>query len=180
LQALARKLTRDPTEAQDILQDAFERAILTRDDVEADRLVCWLVTVIRHLAIDRERRRRCRQRVLATYAEDLASSSDRAEEAAPWSTLTPEDLAAAVGKLEAPFREVFTLYARDTSLSQMAVVLGVPVSTAGTRLHRAKRKLRALLSGTLQSLQSTSESNRGDQVDELLVGRLAVERALAE
>jgi RNA polymerase sigma-70 factor, ECF subfamily len=146
LQSLAQKLAQNPTDACDLLQDAFERALRSDGDLEPEELRRWLVTVLRHLAVDRARHRQWIRRALALYAASLPpSAEDDADEASPWSNLTSENVSMAVQKLDTPFREVFERHAVDTSLMQTAAELGIPASTAGTRLYRARRKLRALL-----------------------------------
>ncbi|MFC7406661.1 sigma-70 family RNA polymerase sigma factor [Georgenia alba] len=52
LLAVARRVLRDPTEAEDVVQDAFVRLTLQRiEDIEDVR--AWLVVVVRRLALDR-------------------------------------------------------------------------------------------------------------------------------
>jgi RNA polymerase sigma-70 factor (ECF subfamily) len=141
----------DPTDAGDLLQDAYERALVAPGDLGPEELCRWLVKVIRHLAIDRARQRRSRRRRLYLYSADLIPVVSDPEECSPWLALTADDVSSAVDKLGPPFREVFQLHTGDASLAQIAAALGIPPSTAGTRLHRARRKLRTLLVRALQS-----------------------------
>jgi RNA polymerase sigma-70 factor, ECF subfamily len=153
LSALARRLTRDPSDASDLLQDAFERAMRSAPELGPDELQHWIVAVMRNLFVDRCRQRRVHSQALRALAITDASSSEM-EEMPQWSTLTFEDVAAALAKLEPPFRQVFELRTLDMPLSQMAVELQIPPATAGTRLFRARQKLRAIL--TSSSLQSAA------------------------
>jgi RNA polymerase sigma-70 factor (ECF subfamily) len=146
LQSLATRLVRDSSEASDLVQDAYERALRRGQKLERTELRPWMTTVIRNLFVDRCRRQRARARALAALRlcrDVLCQEAD--EETPDWTLITYEDVTAALQKLEAPFRDVFELHARDMSLQQVATALGIPVATAGTRLFRARRKLRVAL-----------------------------------
>lgn len=146
LLAAAIQLTHDSEDASDLLQDAFERALRCNPDVGPDTAICWILTVMRNLFIDRCRQQSCRLRVLRALHANPEVISYHPEETSPkLARLTPEQVANAVTQLKTPFREVFELSARDMSLSQISKVLGIRTATAGTRLFRARRKLRAIL-----------------------------------
>jgi RNA polymerase sigma-70 factor (ECF subfamily) len=146
LHSFATRLARDSSEASDLVQDAYERALRHGQKLDRSELRPWMTKVIRNLFIDRCRKQQARARALAALrrCRDLLWREPD-EETADWSRITYEDVTAALQKLEAPFRDVFELYSRDMSLQQVAAVLGIPVATAGTRLFRARRKLRAAL-----------------------------------
>jgi RNA polymerase sigma-70 factor, ECF subfamily len=149
LRSIARRLTGDPDEASDLVQDTLERALCGGGGLASQALYAWMVTVMRNLFIDRCRQRRVRQRCLQTFhwcVGDSLVEPNAPDETLPTSSrLTYDDLAEALLKLAPPFREVFELSARNLSLSQIGDALGIPAATAGTRLFRARRKLRAIL-----------------------------------
>jgi len=63
-----------------------------------------------------------------------------------WATVSEEAVAAAVADLETPFREVYQLRLIDKcSYEEIAERLLIPRSTVGTRLMRARQKLRQTL-----------------------------------
>jgi RNA polymerase sigma-70 factor (ECF subfamily) len=145
LLATARQLTRNPDDARDLVQDAFERALQRDPPLGADALARWISAVIHNLFIDRYRQDRWRVQCLRALHACPAEPRDT-DETSPLSTrLDSDNVAAALNKLEAPFREVFEMSARDLSLSQIGAALGIRTATAGTRLFRARRKLRAIL-----------------------------------
>jgi RNA polymerase sigma-70 factor (ECF subfamily) len=146
LHTIARGFTRDPQEAYDLLQDTLERALRASPDLQADELRRWIVAVMRHLFIDGCRKRRVSLRALHLLQSTQQTTPSDAENVdSPWSELTCDDLAEAVAKLDLPFRQVVELHTKRKPLSQMAAELGIPATTVGTRLFRAKRKLRATL-----------------------------------
>jgi RNA polymerase sigma-70 factor, ECF subfamily len=77
--------------------------------------------------------------------EGAEGMTDSDEEPSPSGRITDETLRHAIERLDEPFRCVFELHARRCSLSEIGRALGIPVSTVGTRLFRARRKLRNLL-----------------------------------
>jgi RNA polymerase sigma-70 factor (ECF subfamily) len=145
LRALASRLTHDPNDASDLLQDAFERAIRCSRGQGPDELRRWMATVMRNLFIDQRRRKQANRRALVTMPAVGAATAEEHEVTPTWACFTSENVASAVETLDPPFREVFELHAKGASLSQVATELGIPASTAGTRLFRARRKLRAIL-----------------------------------
>lgn len=63
-----------------------------------------------------------------------------------WRSVTAEQLDAAIASLEEEFRSVYVLRARRRlSYDDIAALLGIPRSTVGSRLHRARTRLRAIL-----------------------------------
>jgi RNA polymerase sigma-70 factor (ECF subfamily) len=147
LYAFAVKLCGDPSDARDLVQDTFERAL--RADASArsnDR--AWLFTVLHHLFVDRYRRKAREPRLASIDEVDIA-----AHEPTPlplWANVTLEQLRAALDELEPEFREVYRLHALDgLGYAEIAARLSTPISTVGTRIMRARRKLKALLSAQL-------------------------------
>ena len=65
-----------------------------------------------------------------------------------WETITDEQIAAALADLESPFREVYELRLfGNCSYDEIAERLTIPRSTVGTRLMRARQKLKKALVG---------------------------------
>jgi RNA polymerase sigma-70 factor (ECF subfamily) len=64
------------------------------------------------------------------------------------SKVTREQLEDAVDRLEEEYRTVFRMHAfEDRSYKQIAEGLGIPMNTVGTRLFRARARLREILFG---------------------------------
>ncbi len=141
---VARSMTRNHAEAEDLVQDTLIRAYrgIGRFDGRYPR--AWLLTILRNTHINRNRRRR--PELLrdqdATF-ERLASdaSTDRADVFVE-QTIDGEILAA-LDELSDDFRRVVELVDIDgLSYPEAAEVLGVPVGTVMSRLHRARRRIR--------------------------------------
>jgi RNA polymerase sigma factor (sigma-70 family) len=155
LETQARRLTGDPSVASDLLQDAFERGLRRAPILESHRLCRWLQVVMRNLAADDRRRRRAYEAALSRISVDPAESSPGVE-ASYARELREQRLQLAQASLEAPFRQVLDLYMCDASLEEIAIACHIRPATAGTRLYRARSKLRALLASTEPDLPDVS------------------------
>lgn len=132
---------RDSQAAEDLLQETLLRAWQRIDDLNPDvtTLRPWLMTVARHIAIDKARARRCRP--VETGMVDLAtvpSTDDPCE-----SVLSRQVIAAAMRQLTPEHREViFQVYFRGQSCVDTAKLLGIPEGTVKSRAFLALRALR--------------------------------------
>ncbi len=134
--------TTDVTEAQDVVSEAFARALARPaglTDIEVPE--AWL----RAVAINVVRRRWRRRQLLDTI---LLRSRPVAElvAAAPGPERT--DLRLALSQLPRPYREVVVLhYLADLPVDEVAHLLDTPVGTVKSRLSRARTALAARLAG---------------------------------
>ena len=148
LLALARRMCASDADAADVVHDALESALQSGDRLRSvDNLQAWLVTILHRRMIDLFRRREREQ--LGDPPEEPEPTQDVVAADAPlWTRIDGEQLRAAVERLEPEFRTVFVLHAFERrSYRDIAAALGIPQNTVGTRLLRARRKLRALLLG---------------------------------
>jgi RNA polymerase sigma-70 factor (ECF subfamily) len=144
--AVALRLSGDSAEANDLVQDTYERALRRYGSfAPGTNARAWLVAILHNLFVDRCRRARVRPLVVPIdRSDDLAA--DEPTEPQDWSEITMEQLDAAVAQLGAEFRETFRLHAIERrSYQEIALQLGISKATVGTRLFRAREKLRAIL-----------------------------------
>jgi RNA polymerase sigma-70 factor (ECF subfamily) len=130
--ALAYRVCGDRDHALDVLQDAFLHLCRKAPGLRLrGNLKAYLYPVVRHLAIDRIRRR---GRVVPLVVEPSVTPRDHAEER--------RDLEDLVHALPEKQREVVLLRFGDgLKLGEIAEALEVPVGTVKSRLHHALRRL---------------------------------------
>lgn len=148
--ALARSLTRNYSDSEDIVQEACLRAFRGINQFGGSNARAWVLTIVRHAAYDWIRKRRhAHERV-----EDFDSHSQRVacdeEWAAPESELVSGQdalqLDQALGCLPAAFRQTLLLrYRLGLTYEEIATATGVPAGTVMSRLCRARRRLVALV-----------------------------------
>jgi RNA polymerase sigma-70 factor (ECF subfamily) len=148
LQATALRLCGNPTDARDLVQDTFERGLrnLERFQPGTDGRA-WLITILHRLFIDRCRAR-TRERRADVPVEDMEEriAAPEADELPAWAAIDPEQLRAALARIPEDFSAVYRLHALEgRSYIEISEKLGIPKATVGTRLIRARRKLRELL-----------------------------------
>jgi RNA polymerase sigma-70 factor (ECF subfamily) len=146
LKALATRLCRHEADARDLVQDTFERALRQFDRDRPLNPRAWLATILHNLFIDR-----CRAQARRPAHEPLTDAADTAErdpEPEPaWTRVTLEDVRGALGEVEPDFRRVYEMHVfENRSYDEIASELGIQRVTVGTRLHRARHKLRSVLS----------------------------------
>jgi len=139
-------LLRDPAAAEDVTALAFERAYRRRRTFDRRRGEerAWLFGIARNAALDELRRRR-RVVTLVTDPEDAATADADDAEVALRRTAVQNALA----KLPAREREIVALkFHAGMSNAELAGVLGVSESNAGTLLYRTMEKLRKACNAT--------------------------------
>ncbi|MBJ7518372.1 MAG: RNA polymerase sigma factor [Solirubrobacteraceae bacterium] len=141
--AYVRTMLRDDSVAEDVTALAFERAFRRRDRYDAARGTerAWLFGIARNAALD-ELRKRGRTTPLEhdvageTPIGDPVAHVERAARRA--------EIRAAMERLSARDRELIALkFFAGLDNAELAEVLGVSESNAGTKLHRAMTKLRS-------------------------------------
>ena len=151
--SLARWLTGNRADAEDVVQDACLRAFRAIGGYAGGDARAWLLTVVRHSAYAWLRKNRPAALVAV---EDLEAVESAQMQPGDPHAATPETeliakadaarLSAAILDLPAPFRE--TLVLRDVQgldYREIAEVTGVPMGTVMSRLARARRRLIATL-----------------------------------
>lgn len=140
-------LLRDRAAAEDVCAQAFERAYRRRASFSARRGSprAWLFGIARNAALDELRRRRRAAPLAGDVLDaDVVSAVDAAE-----SALRRGAVRAALAALEPRERDLVALkFFAGLSNREMAGVLGVSESNAGTMLHRAVQKLRRACDAT--------------------------------
>jgi RNA polymerase sigma factor (sigma-70 family) len=145
---LARWLLRDPSAAEDVVQDAVLRALRYGGWRGGDGRA-WLLQIVRNASYDWLSRRRARAEVaLETTADGVSGPADRLADPAPdpeaalAARETRDGLAAAVAALPPELRECLVLREmEEMSYRDIARITGAPVGTVMSRLWRARRAL---------------------------------------
>ncbi len=134
---MAYRYASNPSEAEDIAQDALLRAWRRRSTLrEADRRNQWLATIVRNEAF--RLHARVRPDPIATI-----EAQEGAEDARVVATVERADLHAALKALSDKDRQLLELrYGEDLTQAAIARRLGIPEGTVKVRLHRARKKLR--------------------------------------
>ena len=147
LSRIAERLCANAADARDLVQDTFER--VTRQGLPPDvRSPCaWLAKSMHNLFIDRCRAaaRRPNHEPLADQHADITQIEPDPPEPA-WTLITVDDVREALAEIEPAYSEVYVLHTFEhRSYEQIAERLSIQRVTVGTRLNRARKKLREVL-----------------------------------
>ena len=146
LERYALHLTRNPTEADDLVQDCAERALLKSDLFEAgSNCRAWLFAIMHNLFLNRARRRRVADHHLAELQSRLSRVAPPAQHAAIMLSRTLD----AIATLSQEEREaLLRLGAQPFSYREISAASGVPINTLKSRGFRARSHLRRIVTGS--------------------------------
>jgi RNA polymerase sigma-70 factor (ECF subfamily) len=158
-------LTRNPAEAEDLVQETYVRAIQAMGRLRADSNVKgWLFTILRNIWFNQLRKRRNGPQMVEIEVDD--DVANRIVEPSKDSydlyvnKMETEQVRAAIQELPVEFREIILLREyEELSYREIASILDCPVGTVMSRLGRARAKLRTRLVATLK--RSVSFEVRG-------------------
>ncbi len=141
---LARWLTGNGTDAEDVVQDAYLRAFRYLDAFRGDNFRVWLLTIVRNSFLDWVKDNRSPRIVFQSepVEQEWADPAPNAE-AMLLDRVDSETLSTLMARLPTEYREVLILREiEDMPYSDIAAVTGVPAGTVMSRLSRARAALR--------------------------------------
>ena len=154
LYGYAMVLSRNSTEAEDLVQETCLRALRGIDGLRQQGSVkSWLFTILRNIWLNQVRQRQASPEVIELDADgnNTIEPSDGTQDphAEYVSQTEREQLRAAIEQLPVEFREIIILREyEELSYQEIVALLDCPVGTVMSRLARARSRLRELLSGS--------------------------------
>lgn len=146
LRRYARALTRNVQTADDLVQDCLERAWRKAHHWEPGTdLRAWLFTLMHNIHVNGLRRKRPETEPMehSEYEDPRAPAPDAG--------LNLRDLEQGLARLSPEHREVLLLVClEEMSYEQVAAVIGIPIGTVMSRLHRAREHMRLYMAGERQ------------------------------
>jgi RNA polymerase sigma-70 factor (ECF subfamily) len=159
LYGTAYRLARNPRDAEDLVQEALMRAYRFWETFEKDsNCKAWLLRILTNTFINEYQRKRRQREVLdAATAEQSATDGVLVHEAAQ-AQRSPEgmmlersvsdDVQRALDALPADFRTAVVLCdVQGLSYKEIADIVGCPIGTVMSRLHRARKSMQQRLLG---------------------------------
>ena len=165
LYSYALVLSRNRTEAEDLVQETCLRALRAMERLRPDSNVkSWLFTILRNIWLNQLRQRKNVPDVVDLdsdeHGADRAVDSSKDPYAAYVSDLEREQVQDAIEQLPLEFREIILLREyEELSYEEIAAMLQCPVGTVMSRLARARSKLRDLLLATSMAPPLTTSAN---------------------
>ena len=144
LRRLARRLTGSRPDALDLVQETCKRALDAQIQfTTGGDLKPWLFSILRNIHLDECRRVR---RLVAMGNGDELTPAPVREPKPLWTWVSEEQISRALDSLSPLYRCVYTLHAIDKErYVEIARRLGISANTVGTRLNRARARMRSFL-----------------------------------
>jgi len=153
---MALHLTRNPEDAQDVVQDVYARALRPRAVASfevrqgdgADGMRSWLFTITHNVFYSRVKRDKRRPQPVAEFFSQADDAPPPDEPPPAWDAATFDwehvdgRLKHAIEDLRPEFREVLLMWGVEgLKYREIAQIIEVPIGTVMSRLHRARKTL---------------------------------------
>lgn len=150
---LARWLTRNDADAEDVVQEAYLRAFRFFGGFHGEDGRAWLLGIVRNTSYTWMQRNRSPELNMPLDDEvNEVKSNDLSPEALLLQKVDAQILRQAVEELPVEFREVLVLRElNEMSYKQIAAVADLPLGTVMSRLARARKRLQQLLVSPTQT-----------------------------
>jgi RNA polymerase sigma factor (sigma-70 family) len=154
---VARWLTHNDQDAQDVVQEAYLRAFRFFGGFRGEDARAWLLSIVRNTFYTWHQQNRGHAAVTTEFEEDMhsletsATDHDDGPEAMLIRSQSQKRVHKALQGLRLEYREVIVLRElEELSYKEIADIVGIPMGTVMSRLGRGRQQLAALLAPTDQ------------------------------
>ena len=150
---LARWLTRNPSDAEDVVQEAYLRAFRFRGGFQTGDGRAWLLKIVRNTSYTWMKKNR-RTEIVYELNEDIAEDRSKGIETRVIENAERDLLRINLRGLPASLREVMVLrHIEGMSYREIAELIDTPIGTVMSRLSRGRQRLQKSLRSQVSSIK---------------------------
>ncbi len=147
LEYFAKRLTSNESDAQDLLQETYLKALVFREKfVQTTNFKAWLFTIMKNIFINNYRRN-VRTRTLIDTTDNLyhLNSSSQTKSITPESEISQKEIQMTIDELEDDHRIPFEMHTQGFKYKEIAEALDISIGTVKSRIFFGRKKLMASL-----------------------------------
>lgn len=147
LEYFAKRLTNNESDAQDLLQETFLKALVFREKfVQTTNFKAWLFTIMKNIFINNYRRN-VRARTLIDTTDNLyhLNSSNQSISITPETTISHQEIQKTIDNLVDDHRIPFEMHTQGFKYKEIAEALDISIGTVKSRIFFGRKKLMASL-----------------------------------
>ena len=147
LEYFAKRLTSNESDAQDLLQETYLKALVFREKfVQTTNFKAWLFTIMKNIFINNYRRN-VRTRTLIDTTDNLyhLNSSGQTISITPESEISRKEIQKTIDELEDDHRIPFEMHTQGFKYKEIAEALDISIGTVKSRIFFGRKKLMASL-----------------------------------
>lgn len=140
------KMTRNATDAEDLIQEAVCKALTSRDKFkEGTNLSAWLYTIMKNIFINQYRRRKNFQTIRDFTENDYLLENIETDFNRGEANMTIKELNYALNKLEEPYKKPLEMHHTGYKYKEIASEFGVPIGTIKSRIYAGRKKIKSYM-----------------------------------
>lgn len=144
--AFAMKLTRNTTNAQDLMQETLCRAFKNKDRFTiGTNFKAWITTIMRNNFINDYRKKKTRNKVEAPIEDFSYFVENKSVEGNANSIIMMKELTKMVESLTEDFKKPFTMFNDGFHYDEIAEAMNIPIGTVKSRIFFARKKLKGMV-----------------------------------
>jgi RNA polymerase sigma factor (sigma-70 family) len=156
LYSFALKLTRNPADAQDLLQETASRAYEFRHRFTVGtNFKAWITTIMRNLMINNIRSSKKRKQAETPIEDMLFAVENKTVRNQAYSAIMCKELNDILHDLSQEYRIPFLMFYQGYEYQEIADHLELPMGTVKSRIFYARKKLKKMITGHYGMLQAS-------------------------